>query len=105
MKYLEKIIMVSAGLCLVMMMVSQFGCSEQLTPQPKFYSEAEKHIMYIPKGCKIGDISAPEDGIFIGKSRILDMRIIEVPRKQDIPMNPRIPGKRVIPDNSGKVYM
>lgn len=55
------------------------------TPQPTFYSPTEKHIMYIPKGCKIGDIIAPEDGIFIGRSRILDMRIVEVPeeKKQD----------------------
>jgi hypothetical protein len=35
--------------------------------------------MFIPKGTRIGDIVAPEDGIFIGESRILDMRIIEVP--------------------------
>ncbi len=55
------------------------SCAEELTLQPKFYSPTEKNIMYIPKGCKIGDIVAPEDGIFIGRSRIIDMRIIEVP--------------------------
>ena len=60
------------------------GCAVQLkaTPQPTFYSPTEKHIMYIPKGCRIGDIVAPEDGIFIGKSKIIDLRIIEVPVKK-----------------------
>lgn len=61
------------------------GCAEQLTPQPKFYSETEKNIMFIPEGTRIGDVVAPEDGIFIGKSRILDMRIIEVPREEHVP--------------------
>ena len=57
------------------------SCAGELTLQPKFYSPTEKHIMYIPKGCKIGDTVAPEDGIFIGRSRILDMRIVEVPEE------------------------
>ena len=62
--------------------VALSGCVQELLPQPTFYSEIEKNIMFIPKGCRIGDIVAPEDGIFIGRSKIIDLQIIEVPVKK-----------------------
>jgi len=88
MKYLLSIHLTVLNLMLVVCIVGllTLGCAEQLTPQPTFYSPDEKHIMFIPKGTRIGDIVAPEDGIFIGKSRIIDLQIIEVPQKeQDVP--------------------
>ena len=72
---------VIAVVLFLLAIVSTSGCVPA-DPQPKFYSEQEKHIMFVPKGCRIGDIVAPEDGIFIGKSKIIDLRIIEVPQPE-----------------------
>lgn len=86
---MEKLRAVVYWLCViavVLFSVSIVSCAvlkeKEVLPQPKFYSEIEKHIMFIPKGCKIGDIVAPEDGIFIGRSKIIDLQIIEVPVKK-----------------------
>jgi len=83
MKYLRAMILAIAFLEFLFIFLVLFGgCAVAGTPQPTLYSPDEKHIMFIPKGCRIGDIVAPEDGIFIGRSKIIDLQIIEVPVKK-----------------------
>lgn len=46
------------------------GCVATLQPEP--HPIAGKSVMFIPEGCKIGDIKAPEDGIYIGESKLIE---------------------------------
>jgi len=45
------------------------GCSTGIQPIP--HPEHGTKMMIVPKGTKIGDQVAPEDGLFIGESRII----------------------------------
>lgn len=45
------------------------------SPQPEFHPIAGKSVMFIPKGCKIGDVPAPENGIYIGGSKLIEQML------------------------------
>lgn len=46
------------------------GCV--VSPQPELHPIAGTSVMFIPEGCKIGKITAPENGIYIGESKLLE---------------------------------
>jgi hypothetical protein len=53
------------------------GCTQRLTLQPEIHPTAGTSVMFIPKGCKIGGIEAPENGIYIGESKLIESMIRE----------------------------
>lgn len=73
MKYLLSICLVWLNVILISCIIMA-GCAAQLkaTPQPEPHPIAGTSLMFIPEGCKIGDIVAPEDGVYIGESRLIE---------------------------------
>lgn len=67
-------------LFLIVLAVASSGCAP-VGPQPKLIGD--NHVMVIPEGTKIGKEKAPEDGIYIGRSRILGLDVIPLPKKRN----------------------
>lgn len=52
---------------------SILGCaSTVLTIQPEIHPIAGASLMFVPEGCKIGDIETLENGIYIGESILIE---------------------------------
>ena len=51
---------------------AMIGCTEQLTIQPELHPTAGTSVMLIPEGCKIGDITTSEKGIYISESELIE---------------------------------
>jgi len=73
MKTLLKYVLVVSVYALLVFAI--IGCAEQLTPQPQIHPTAGTSVMFIPKGTKIGDQIAPENGIYIGESKLIENMI------------------------------
>lgn len=75
--------------CLFVILLIISGCLEEQRKEPRLIDGT--HIMIIPEGTKVGKYKTPEEGIFIGKSRVIQMQMIPAPR----PPQPPSPQLRV----------
>ena len=60
------------------------GCNAFHLPQPEIHPIAGKSIMFIPEGCRIGEIETSENGVYFGESVLIEiMRMEEEKRKEE----------------------
>lgn len=78
MKYLLAICLVWLNVILISCVIMA-GCAAQLraTPQPELHPIAGTSMMFVPKGCKIGDVLVPENGFYIGESLLIEQMLEE----------------------------
>jgi len=64
-------------ICLLVLIVLAAipGCLEQLAPQPELHPTAGASLMFIPEGCKIGNTTTSENGIYISESELIEIMI------------------------------
>ena len=68
MKYLLSLNLILV-ICIAALLIG--GCSSY--PQPELHPIAGTSVMFIPEGCKIGEMPAPENGIYISESRLIEL--------------------------------
>ena len=69
----RKAIALSILICLLIAFV--IGCVSELLPQPKLHPVAGTSVMFVPEGCKIGDVITLENGIYISESKLIELII------------------------------
>lgn len=85
MKYLLSISLIWLNVILIVCLIglSLSGCAGQLSPQPEIHPTLGTYMMFVPEGTKIGDVIAPEDGLYISKRILIDnMRRKEAERQE-----------------------
>jgi len=66
-KFEDKLLGFLLLLLFILIILTMIGCGPQPIPHPVFGTT----MMGVPEGTNIGGIKAPEDGFYIGKSRII----------------------------------
>lgn len=72
MKYLLSICLIWLNVILICSILTAGCVSELKAIQPQLDPVEGTSVMFVPKGCKIGNIVVPENGIFVGESILIE---------------------------------